>query len=167
MKAGWLVEQLPRVMQEDLLLRALATAFEQVADTVQERVDALPAQLDVSITPEEQLRYLARWLGLALDPRGEVTAQRDLVRAVGRTLGSRGTRTALEDLLGAATGSMVEVADGGGVFGQNERVPVRDDRIAIIVDDPGPLTREQLLAFCADEVPVGAVVDLQVLGEGS
>lgn len=163
MTPGWLVGQLPEVMRTDPLLHDLVTAFEQVADGVVERIDGIEHQVDLSTAPNASLRYMASWVGLALEPGEDDDAQRELVRAVGRTLGARGTRKALEDLLSAATRSHVEVADGGGIFGQAEQVPVADNRVAVIVDDLGPLSAEQVLAFCAGEVPVGCVVDLQVL----
>jgi phage tail-like protein len=163
MRTGWLLAQLPEVMRKDPLLQLVIAAFEEVADTVLDRVDGVEHQVDLSVAPKEQLRYLASWLALALDPDDDQDAQRDLVRAVGRTLGMRGTRRALEELLSAATRSHVEVADGGGVFGLADQIPVADERVTVVVDDLGRLTREQVLAFCATEVPIGCVVDLQVL----
>jgi phage tail-like protein len=165
MTPGWLVAQLPQVMRRDELMVRLVTAFEEVADGVVERIDGLEHQVDIALAPYEMLRYLASWIGLAVDPESDDDAQRELVRAIGRSLGWRGTQRGLEDLLTAATRSRVEVFDGGGIFGQNEAVPVSDNRIAVVIDDLGPLRREQVLAFCAAEVPIGAVVNLQVLSD--
>jgi phage tail-like protein len=166
MKDGWLVAQLPDVMRKDLLLCNLVAAFEAVATTVVERIDGVQAQIDLSTAPPEQLRFVASWIGLSLEPSVDDDAQRELVRAVGRTLGARGTRKALEDLLGAATRSRVEVSDRGGIFGEADPVPDADNRISVVVNSLGPLSREQVLAFCRSELPLGSVVDLQVLDDG-
>ena len=61
---GWLVEQLPRVMASDPVLHELVTAFEQVHDTVRERVDAIEYQVDTGLASPEMLQFLGSWLGL-------------------------------------------------------------------------------------------------------
>ena len=39
-RPGWLIGQLPRVMGDDPVLRDFVNAFEQVHDTVRERINA-------------------------------------------------------------------------------------------------------------------------------
>ena len=46
---GWLVEQLPRVMAEDPVLRGFVTALEEVAGTVRDRVDSIEHHVDTGL----------------------------------------------------------------------------------------------------------------------
>lgn len=165
MRQGWLIEQLPRVMQADPLLHGLVTAIEEVEDTVVERIDGLEAQVDPATASEEMLAFLASWLGLHTNADDDPHDVRRLVHGVGGSLGARGTARSLERLLSAATGSSVQVSDAGGVFRRGERVPAGDHRIEVVIESAGPLTRDQISALCAEEIPVGAVVGLTVQSE--
>ena len=93
---GWLVEQLPRVMAADPVLRDFVTAFEQVHDTVRERIDAIEHQVDTGLASPEMLQYLGSWLGIMLEPTDPADYRRTLVREVGKLLGWRGTRYGVE-----------------------------------------------------------------------
>lgn len=159
---GWLVRQLPRAMADDPVLAGFTAAFEEVADGLRERVDGLGAQVDLGLAPPEMLLYLASWLGLQLEPSNPVDDQRRLVRETGKLLGWRGTRAGVEGLLAAATGSRVTVTDGGGVFGQDEPLPPPDPVVRVRLDHTGPLDEQQVRALLAQELPLGAVVELDV-----
>jgi phage tail-like protein len=159
---GWLVRQLPRAMAEDDVLARFTAAFEDVADGVHARIDQIVAHVDVGLAPPETLRYLGSWLGLQLEPRDPIEVQRNLVREMGRLLGWRGTRIGVEGLLAAATGSRVTVTDTGGVFGQRDQVPPADNRVRVRLDHTGHLDEQQVRALLAQELPLGAVLELDV-----
>lgn len=161
---GWLVRQLPRVMQQDDVLRGFVLALEQVTDSVRERADGAEHLLDPDLATPEMLQYVATWLALDLEPSERVERQRALLRAVGRTLPWRGTRFCLEELVSAATGARTVVSDAGGVYGPLDAVPAPDRRVVVRVDDLGGMTAGQLLALVRGEVPLGAVVRLEVGG---
>ncbi len=159
---GWLVDQLPRVMAADPVLRDFVTAFEQVHDTVRERIDAIEHQVDTGLASPDMLQYLGSWLGIMLEPTDPAEYRRSLVREVGKLLGWRGTRYGVEALLEAATGARVTVLDAGGVYGSNDEVPPPDQVVTVQMDHTGHLTEKQVLAFLAGELPLGARVRLDV-----
>jgi phage tail-like protein len=158
----WLVDQLPRVMSSDPVLRNLVLAFEEVADTVRERIDNVEYQMDTGLASPEMLQYLGAWLGIELEPTDPPEYRRSMVREVGRLLGWRGTRFGVESLLEAATGARVTVIDHGGVFGQNDRIPPPDATVTVQMDHTGHLTERQVLGFLQSEMPLGARIQLDV-----
>jgi phage tail-like protein len=160
--SGWLVSQLPRAMTGDPVLRGFAAAFEEVADTVLARVDSIEHQVDAGLATPEMLQFLASWLGLMLEPSDPLPYRRELVRQVGRLLGWRGTRHGIEGLLEAATGARVTVTDGGGIYGRREPVPPPDPVVRVSLDHTGHLTEQQVRGFLDSELPLGAVLELDV-----
>ena len=159
---GWLVGQLPRVMAEDLVLRGFVTALEEVAGSVRDRVDSVEHHLDTGLAAPEMLQFLARWLGVELEPTDPPEYQRSLVREVGRLLGWRGTRHGVESLLEAATGSRVTVLDNGGVYGNDEPVPAPDHKVVVQLDHTGHLSERQVRRILEAELPLGAQVELDI-----
>ena len=158
----WLVEQLPRTMAQDPVLRNFVTAFEEVADTVRERIDSIEHQVDTGLASPEMLQFLGAWLGLELEPTDPAEYRRSMVREVGRLLGWRGTRYGVEALLEAATGARVTVTDTGGVYGRNDEIPPVDAVVTVQMDHTGHLTERQVLGFLQSELPLGAQVQLDV-----
>jgi phage tail-like protein len=149
-------------MVADPVLRGFAAAFEEVADSIRERIDGIEHQVDTGLATPEMLQFLASWLGLALEPTDPPEYQRSLVREVGRLLGWRGTRHGIEGLLEAATGSRVTVTDGGGIFGRDDRVPPANDVVSVKLDHTGHLTEQQVRRFLEAELPLGAQIELDV-----
>ncbi|MFD1048552.1 hypothetical protein ACFQ1S_24975, partial [Kibdelosporangium lantanae] len=88
-----------------------------------------------------------------------------LIRAVGQALVWRGTRRGLETLLEALTDSRVDVLDTGGVFGPQDKVPPASDVVVVELDHTGMLTRQQVMAFLVEELPIGVRVDLRIRSE--
>ena len=88
----WLVEQLPRTMAQDPVLRGFVLAFQEVADTVRERIDSVEHQMDTGLASPDMLQFLGSWLGVELEPTDPAEYRRSMVREVGRLLGWRGTR---------------------------------------------------------------------------
>ncbi|GIJ43214.1 phage tail protein [Virgisporangium aliadipatigenens] len=158
----WLISQLPRAMAQDPVLNRFVTAFQEVADTVRDRVDGIEHQVDTGLASPEMLAYLASWLGLQLEPTDSAEYQRDLLRQAGKLLGWRGTRHGVEGLLGAATGARVEVSDSGGVFGQKDTIPPPDNTVTVQLDHTGHLSERQVRAILEQEVPLGANIVLDV-----
>jgi phage tail-like protein len=159
---SWLVDQLPRTMAQDPVLRSFVTAFEEVADTVRERIDSVEHHMDTGLASPEMLQFLGSWLGVELEPTDPADYRRSMVREVGRLLGWRGTRYGVEALLEAATGSRVTVTDVGGVYGRNDTVPDENLVVVVQMDHTGHLTERQVLGFLNSELPLGAQVQLDV-----
>jgi phage tail-like protein len=159
---GWLVDQLPRAMAADPVVRGFVSAFEEIADSVRDRIDSVEYQVDTGLATPEMLQFLASWLGLQLEPTDPAEYQRSLVREVGRLLGWRGTRYGIEGLLEAATGARVTVTDGGGVYGQRDPVPPADPVVVVRLDHTGHLSERQVRGFLEAELPLGAQLELDV-----
>lgn len=164
---GWLVTQLPRALAADPVVHGFVSAFEEVAGSVRDRVDGIEHQVDVGLATPEMLYFLASWLGLELEPTDSPGYQRALLREVGRLLGWRGTRYGVEGLLEAATGARVSVVDGGGVYGYADPVPPPDPVVTVRLDHTGHLSERQVRGFLEAELPLGAELELEILGGAS
>jgi phage tail-like protein len=165
---GWLLAQLPATMGRDEVIAGFVRAFEEIADSVREQITDIEYELDVKLASPEMLAYLASWLGVDVDRTAtgsDSAAMRRLIRAVGQALVWRGTRRGLETLLEALTDGRADVLDSGGVFGVGDRLPPADDLVTVELDHTGSLTRQQILAFLAEELPVGVRVELRVRSE--
>lgn len=158
---GRLIEQLPRVMAEDEVLQRFLGIFEELSADTETRIDHLDSYFSVDTAPIEFLRWVAGWLGMAVDSSLPEDRQRALVRTAGRLIGSRGTPRALGDLLSALTSSVVQVRDRGGVF-EAGQAPSSSRRVSIRVQRLGNLDREALMHFIAQEVPADALIDVTV-----
>jgi phage tail-like protein len=161
---GWLVGQLPQAMARDRVIEGFVHACQEVADGLRHRVESVEHELDVDLAAPEMLTFVASWLGVpaeTIEGPGR-DAQRRLIRAVGQVLGWRGTRRGVETLLEALTGGRVDVSDSGGIFGRDDPLPAADDVVRVSLAHTGGLSEHQILAFLADELPVGTRVELQV-----
>lgn len=166
---GWLVRQLPAAMSRDQVIAGFVRACEEIADSVRDQVADLEYELDVTLATPEMLAYIASWLGVEIDavladaPGQEIAeAQRRLVDAVSKALVWRGTRRGLEALLTALTDGRADVRDSGGIFGAKDKIPPADDLVVIELDHTGPLSRQQIDTFIADELPVGVRFEVRV-----
>jgi phage tail-like protein len=164
MTGGWLVDQLPRAIAEDPVLAGIAAIAQEVAGSFRSDLDAIDQHLDVAAASAPMLRYLASWVGADLDPSISVDRQREVLRRVGSLLGWRGTQRGLEGILEALTGARVRVQDSGGVWTSSQPRPGPGLAVLVEIDDLGELSAAQLRAYVAEEVPVGAQVELRVAG---
>jgi len=169
---GWLVAQLPAAMRQDRVISGFVRAFEEIGDSVREQVGDIEYELDVNLASPEMLSYLASWVGLAIDAAMAASTdpevrdvQRRLIRAVGQALVWRGTRRGLETLLEALTDARVDVLDPGGVVGPGDPDRPGGDLVVIELDHTGLLSRQQITAFVAEELPVGIRFELRVRSE--
>jgi phage tail-like protein len=159
--AGWLAEQLPRVMAEDHFTRQFLRIFEDIAGGVRNRVTGFEHDLDVGVAPPEFVRWMGGWLGLALDPSMPEEHQRGVVRAAGALFPFRGTRRGLQGMLEALTQSSVEITDNGGVF-RGGQAPTGTKSVMVKVADAGALSEQNLFDLVKLEVPADATFDLRL-----
>jgi phage tail-like protein len=158
---GWLLRELPRPLAEDEFTGRFLRIFEDLAGGLRSRIDGFHQDLDPGLAPPEFLRWMAGWMGLALDASLPEEHQRSLVRAAGPLFPLRGTRRGLQGLLEAFTQSKVEVTDGGGVFAEGA-APEAANQVTIRVSSSGAISEEHLMELVLREVPATAVVDLRV-----
>lgn len=169
---SWLVSQLPQAMAQDDVVVGFVRACAEVADGLRDRVTTVEHELDVDLARPEMLSYLASWLGVQLETIASADepvardAQRRLIRAVGKVIGWRGTQRGVETLLEALTGARAHVRDSGGVFGRNDPVPPANNVVQVFLSHSGGLSERQILAFLAEELPVGTRVELQIRSGG-
>jgi phage tail-like protein len=135
--------------------------FEEIGGGLRSRLDRFHHDLDPGLAAPEFLRWMAGWLGMALDASLPEEHQRSLVRAAGPMFPLRGTKRGLQGLLEAFTQSKVEITDGGGVFGAGS-APTATNQITIRATSSGAISEQHLLELVRLEVPATAIVDLRV-----
>ncbi len=109
-----LADTLPSVLREDVFARGLCASLDEVLAPVMLSLDAFPAYLDLTTTPEDMLPWLAQWLGMVVDSSQELSIQRGLLQSAGELHATRGTQRGIELAVEAALGVPVEVAETGG-----------------------------------------------------
>jgi phage tail-like protein len=148
-------------MAEDEFTGRFLRIFEDIGGGIRGRIDRFHRDLDPGVAAPEFLRWMAGWLGMALDPSLPEEHQRSLVRAAGPMFPLRGTKLGLQGLLEAFTQSKVEITDGGGVFAGGA-APTTTNQVTIKVSTSGAISEQHLLELVQREVPATAVVDLRV-----
>ena len=108
-----LAETLPAMLREDHFAQQLCASLDEVLAPVILSLDALPAYLDLSTTPEDMLPWLAQWLGMSVDPGQDMEIQRSLLRSASELHATRGTRRGIQLAVEAAIGAAVEVVETG------------------------------------------------------
>ncbi len=159
--AGWLVAQLPRVLQQDRFTRRFVGVFEGIADSVRTEIDALEYYLDVDTAPSEFVRWLGSWLQVTVDASMSDERQREVVRAAGVYYARRGTTSGLQGLLEAITASDVRIVDGGGTWAEGQ-APPNPGRILVRVEETGGMREGHLYRLIAAEIPIGVTFELRL-----
>src|SRR3954452_13052560 len=124
--AGWLVDQLPVGMLEDDFLVRFSSIFQDVADTLVDSVDAIDASADLTVAPDDFVRWLGSWIDAYPHPGdGAQVAgsqrERAWIQAQAEALSGRGTRPSLQLMLQELCGRRpVRVTDGGGVYREGQ-----------------------------------------------
>ena len=158
---GWLVAQLPRVLQQDRFTRRFVSVFEGIADSVRTEIDALEYYLDADTAPQEFVRWLGSWLAVTIDASVPEDRQREIVRAAGRYYAQRGTSSGLQGLLEAITLGEVRIVDGGGTWAAGE-APPNPGRILVRLEETGAMPAEHLHRLIAAEIPIGVTFELRL-----
>ena len=159
--AGWLVAQLPRVLQQDRFTRRFLGVFEGIADSVRTEIDALEYYLDVATAPPEFVRWLGSWLEVTVDAAVDEHRQREIVRAAGTYFARRGTSFGLQGLLEAITNGEVRIIDGGGTWPAGG-APANPGRILVRLEGTGGIAEGHLYRLVAAEIPIGVTFELRI-----
>jgi len=159
--SGWLVAQLPRVLQQDRFTRRFLSVFEGIADSVRTEIDALEYYFDADTTPPEFARWLGAWLNVTLDASMPEHRQREIVRAAGSYYARRGTASGLLGLLEAITQGEVRIVDGGGTWPSGE-APPNPGRILVRLEETGGVLEDHLYRLIAAEIPIGVTFELRL-----
>ena len=161
---GWLVGNLPVVMQEDDFTRRFVTIFEEIASSVRYSVESSADTADLSVTNAGMIDFLGRWLatpGSNIDL--DIATQRSIVQADSATIRVRGTAAALQTLLEAVTGAPVTVLDPGGVF-RTGMAPAPSSTVIVRLEAQGHLGDADLYRLVRAETPAHLAIDVSVAG---
>ncbi|MDQ3986721.1 MAG: phage tail protein [Actinomycetota bacterium] len=159
--SGWLVEQLPRTLAEDHFMQRFLLVFENISDSIRDRIRDFHHYLDVGVGPVEFVRWMAAWLDVPIDASLPEERQRGFVSRAGTLLYLRGTRAGLQGLIEALTGSDVKIDDGGGVWPEGS-APDRQARVKVTVKNSGGVNEQQLFELVRRELPANTPFDLTV-----
>jgi phage tail-like protein len=110
-----MAERLPAVLQEDPVLVAMVSGFDEVLAPAIAALDCLDAYLDPRLAPGDFLEGLAAWVGVTLDENWPLPQRRDAVAHAVELHRCRGTAWGLQWQLDLMTGGRAEVVDSGGV----------------------------------------------------
>ena len=157
-----LVDHLPRVLTDDPALCDLLGIFQELEDEVQELADSAAELVDPEMAPLPMVRFLARWMGIFVDPSLEPDGQRNIAQHLSDGVGWTGTRQGAEQMLGLLTGCTATVRDTGGIYATGQ-APARADKLVWIdLDGTGPSTHEGLATLVGRVVPADVAVRVQL-----
>jgi len=162
-------ERLPALFQEDPFALGVCAGVDEVLAPIFATLDSLDAYVDVQLSPEDFLSFLARWVGIDTDEGWPVERRRALVSRAVDIFRQRGTVNGLRAHVGLLTGGVVEIAEtggcsssetsGGSLPGESEpRMTVR-----VRVDDPAAVDERALDRLIADAKPAHVVHRLEVV----
>jgi phage tail-like protein len=152
-RTDWLVGQLPMGMLDDDFFVRFTSIFQEVATSFLEGADNISNVVDVTVAPQELVRWLGSWIGLeSVDASLEESLQRRLVRQAGRDLAWRGTRRGLEEFLAVVTGSPVVVEESGEI-GRAGHLGVRTPSVTVRAASTGWMSDDDFVALVSDEIP--------------
>jgi phage tail-like protein len=166
---GWLVDQLPVGMLTDDFLVRFTSIFEDVGATLVDAVDSIDSSVDLSIAPEEFVRWLGSWINASPHPGGAAQVpgdhrERAWIQAQARALSGRGTQPGLQLMLQELCGQPVQVTDGGGVYPEGQYPPGDSAWVRIDMPTVPEVSPSSLLDLIRAEVPVHVAVYLIIDG---
>lgn len=160
---GWLLRNLPLVLQEDDLLARFVTIVEDVATSVRHAVVSVERVADVTTAPPAMVSYLGAWVSApAAAAIDDVAHRRRIVAAAGATLALRGTAGGLRTLLSAVTGGPVEVVDSGGVHRAGATPPVGAPTVTVFLTTCGPLRPSEVVELVRAELPAHVAMEIRM-----
>jgi phage tail-like protein len=158
---------LPAVLREDDVLVRWTAALDMVTAPVVATLDCLEAYLDPWLAPPDFLAWLGECAGARLDENWPVERRRAAVAEAVAVHGLRGTAAGLRMLAERAVDGPVEISDTGGVRWSTrpwtELEPPVEPRVRVRVPASAPVTPGSLAELLQGVVPLGVVVDVEVV----
>ncbi|GAB3248749.1 hypothetical protein [Kineosporia babensis] len=144
-----------------LALREDVTAgLTAIVETLVKAGENLEQAADLHVAPAPMVQALGRWVAAPDRPLD----QRAWIRAYARALSARGTHTSLRELLQELSGGYpVEIADGGGVYREDECPRRNPQWVQVRMPLPQASDRQAVLDLIRAEVPLGVEVELIVV----
>lgn len=107
-------DRLPAMYLDDTFVQGMTAAFDEVLAPVFSSMDNLAAYFDPALAPEDFVRWLGSWVGLALDESLPADRQRAVLAQAVDLYRVRGTAAGLSAYLRLLTGADVHVEETGG-----------------------------------------------------
>lgn len=126
---------LPPPYQEAEFIGRFLMIFESILGPIEGTIDQIAHYFDPRLAPEPLLRWLASWLGVALDEHLSLRQQRELVKSAALLYRWRGTRRGLSEYLRICTGAEPLIVEPGDRIAGAELPPFV---FAVILDVPDP-----------------------------
>jgi phage tail-like protein len=165
-----LIDLLPGVYVEDVMVRGLTQGFDTVLAPVFLTLDCLDAYVSPRQAPEDFLPWLASWVGVTVAESWPADRKRDVVTSAVRRHRDRGTRHGLQAQLELLTDGEVEIHDSGGtVWSDDPDVEPPGDpepslRVVVRVPDPAAIDVDRLRAEIREARPVHVPFTVDVRG---
>lgn len=160
---------LPGLYRSDPFTQGLCAGLDEVLAPDLDVLDNLPAYLDLATTPEDMLPWLARWVGMVVDPGQQPARQRDLLRAAAELHGWQGTARGVQLAVEALLGLPVEVLESGAAaWAHDPTDPLPGEAVAALVvrvtaEPGGYVDRARLDAVVSAVKPAHVVHRVQVV----
>lgn len=164
--------QLPAMFLADPFAQQLCAALDEVLAPVLATLDSFPAYLDPATAPEDDLAWLAGWLGMTVDNNQPEGRRRDLVAAGVELLSRRGTVQGLRDAIRAYLDLEVDISEPGGAhWSSTSGTPLPGTRggelvVRVPVTDPASFDVRRLDAVVAAVVPAHVRFRVEVVPVG-
>lgn len=107
---------LPGLLQDDEMVQRFTAGLDEVLAPLLLSLDNLGAHLDPALAPMDFVRWLAQWVGLAIDERWGDDHLRALVAGAVDLYRWRGTARGLRDLVAIYSGGEPEIVESGGAI---------------------------------------------------
>lgn len=163
-----LAPTLPTMLREDPFAQQLCAGLDEVLAPVLMSLDAFSSYLDLATTPDDMLPWLGHWLGMEVDPGGDLDLQRKLLASAGELHAIRGTRRGIELALEAALGVDVDVQESGASSWSTDPAAglPGEQRPAIVVivesTEEDPIDTERLDALVSQLKPAHVLHRIQI-----
>lgn len=161
--AGWMLRRLPIAFQDDRVMAGLLGVMETVAESVQVQADQIPYLADTTVTPENLLSWLGRFVDAPDTETLPVERRRELLAHTGSLILRKGTREHLATLIAPFVTEPVTISEDGGIHRSGE-APHCDGRVTVDVAGITHGTPSDLLKLMRSITPAHCVVDLVVAG---
>jgi phage tail-like protein len=171
-------DRLPRVLAADPLLVSFLRGFQDVGVELYDRPDDFPVLFDPRLSSPEVARWMAGWIGLAVDGSLPNARCRAVVDAAMRRFGTRGTAAEITAVMASATGGSCEVVDPGGIdrgvsllpgaeYTEPERPAASPVELLVILETRGGLPEDRLGTLLESMIPAWLPYRFVVTGDAA
>jgi phage tail-like protein len=101
------------MLHDDATARAICAALDEVLAPVLATLDSFPAYLDLTTAPPDLVPWLGQWLGMVVEPAGDLAQGRALLARAAELQTQGGTAAGIARAVEAAHGVTVEVDETG------------------------------------------------------